>query len=90
MSADQDSLRVGAFERTGCLITMLISEEYDKNIRPQGAEGLIVVPVDASLHVLDETFEEQVRNPKPQLVENLDAATQQIEELVAETNEQLV
>ena len=79
MSADL--LRVGAFERTGCLITLLILEEYDKKIRPQGAEALIEVPVDASL--LDETFEEQVRNLAPQVVENLDAATQQIEELVA-------
>jgi len=47
---------------------------------------LIKVPVDASL--LDETFEEQVRNPVLQLLENLDAATQQIEELVAEDYEQ--
>ena len=84
MSAD--SLRVGAFERTGCLITLLISKEYDKKIRPQGAESLIEVPVDASL--LDETVEEQVVNPEPQVVENLDAATQQIEELVVEENEQ--
>ena len=61
-------------------------EEYDKKIRSQGAEGLIDVPVDASL--LDETFEEQVRNLAPQVVENLDAATQQIEELVAEDYEQ--
>ena len=47
---------------------------------------MIEVPVDASL--LDETFEEQVQNPAPQVAENLDAATQQIEELVAEENEQ--
>ena len=84
MSADL--LRVGAFERTGCLITLLISKDNDKKIRPQGAESLIEVPVDASL--LDETIEEQVRNPAPQVVENLDAATQQIEELVAEEIEQ--
>ena len=84
MSAD--SLRVGAFERTGCLITMLISKKYDEKIRPQGADSLIEVPVDASL--LDETIEEQVRNPVPQVVENLDATTQQIEELIAEDIEQ--
>jgi len=84
MSAD--SLRVGAFERTGCLITLLISKKYDEKIRPQGAESLIEVPVDASL--LDETIEEQVWNPVPQVVENLDAATHQIEELIAEEIEQ--
>jgi len=38
--------------------------------------------------LLDEKFEEQVWNPAPQVVENLDAATQQIEELVAEDYEQ--
>ena len=82
----EDSLRVGAFERTGCLITLLMSKEHDNKIRPQGAESLIEVPVDASL--LDDTIEGQVLNPEPQVVENLDAATQQIEELVAEENEQ--
>ena len=61
-------------------------KKYDEKIRPQGAESLIEVPVDASL--LDETIEEQVRNPVPQVVENLDATTQQIEELIAEDIEQ--
>ena len=47
---------------------------------------MIEVPVDASL--LDETFEEQVQNLAPLVAEILDAATQQIEELVAEEYEQ--
>ncbi len=36
MHEDQDAIRVGCFERTGCLITFLVSDEYDKKIRPQG------------------------------------------------------
>lgn len=29
-------MRVGCFERTGCLITMLVNDEYDRKIKPQG------------------------------------------------------
>lgn len=40
-----DDLRVGCFERTGCLITRLPNEEHDKKIKPQGMkEGSYSVP----------------------------------------------
>lgn len=32
MSEEQDHMRVGCFERTGCLITLLANEEHDKKI----------------------------------------------------------
>ena len=45
MSADMDRMRVGCFERTGCLITMLATKELDAKIKPQGmAPGSFVVP----------------------------------------------
>ena len=47
MGKDYDAVRVGAFERTGCLMTMLPNKEHDINIRPQGIkEGSFVVPKD--------------------------------------------
>ena len=50
MHEDQEGMRVGCFERTGCLITFLVSDEYDKKIRPQGIEpGSFDVPIDGSL-----------------------------------------
>ena len=30
MNDDNDKMRVGCFERTGCLITLLVNEEFDK------------------------------------------------------------
>ena len=36
MSIDKERMRVGCFERSGCLITMLVNDEYDRKIKPQG------------------------------------------------------
>ena len=50
MDEEQATMRVGCFERTGCLITFLVSDEHDKKIRPQGIEpGSFDVPIDGSL-----------------------------------------
>ena len=38
MSVDYDNMRVGCFERTGCLMTIIANEEHDKKIRPQGMD----------------------------------------------------
>ena len=36
MSDEDDEMRVGCFERTGNLITILPLDAYDKNIKPKG------------------------------------------------------
>jgi hypothetical protein len=45
-SDDQDDMRIGCFERTGCLLTYLpSSDEYDSKIRPQDMElGSFSIP----------------------------------------------
>jgi hypothetical protein len=42
---DDDSLRIGAFERTGSLITLLPNLEQDGKIKPQGLSLPYVIPV---------------------------------------------
>ena len=50
MAPDQDKLWIGAFKRTGCLVTMHVSEQYDNKIKAQGTTpGSFEVPTDASL-----------------------------------------
>ena len=45
MTPEYDKLRVGCFERTGCLITLIANEEYDQKISPQGMNaGSFTVP----------------------------------------------
>ena len=45
MTAKYDKLRVGCFERTGCLITLIANEEYDQKVSPQGMKaGSFKVP----------------------------------------------
>ena len=36
MQPHNDSARIGAFERTGCLLTWIPNETYDLKIKPQG------------------------------------------------------
>ena len=56
-------------------------------IRPQGVKpGICEVLIDATL--LDEIFQEQVEQPAPQLEENLEVSTQQMQQLIAEENDQ--
>jgi DDE superfamily endonuclease./Tc5 transposase DNA-binding domain. len=49
MADKNDSVRVGSFERTGCLITLLAHKEFDDKIKPQGIkEGSYSIPVEDS------------------------------------------
>mmetsp|Transcript_15361 Transcript_15361/g.28931 ORF Transcript_15361/g.28931 Transcript_15361/m.28931 type:complete len:660 (+) Transcript_15361:59-2038(+) len=44
-SNQQDDMRIGCFERTGCLLTWLPSDEYDSKIKPQGMKpGSFSIP----------------------------------------------
>jgi len=75
MAPGQDSMRINAFERTGCLITFLVNDLHDNKIRPQGTKsGSFKVPVDESL-LVDNTEEENIRRlvvvPPPQEEENM-------------------
>ena len=85
MAPDQDKLRIGAFERTGCLITMAVSEELDKKIKPQGiSPGSFEVPTDASL--LNDSFDHP-QVPQPEEDELI--AARQVQELIDEENSEL-
>lgn len=71
MAPGQDSMRISAFERTGCLITFLVNDLHDNKIRPQGTEtGSFKVPVDDSLLADNAEEEENIRRivvvPPPQ------------------------
>ena len=44
LSEEKDSLRIGCFERTGCLITHAVDDEKDSKIRPQGVTVPFTVP----------------------------------------------
>ena len=81
MAPEHDGIRIGAFVRTGCLITMLVSEEYDKKIRPQGTTpSSFQVPVDATL------LADSVERPVPQAEEDIAVATRQMQDLIDEEN----
>jgi len=47
MSDEMDDLRLGCFERTGCLITRYIDVELDKKIKPLGVTVSFKVPTEA-------------------------------------------
>ena len=69
----------GAFERTGCLITILVSEEYDKEIKPQGTKlGSFQIPVDATL------LGDSVERHMPQPEEDIVVAAQPLQDLIDE------
>ena len=60
LTPENDEMRVGCFERTGCLITMLPVDEMDAKIRPQGMEeGSFQIPKTRAL--LDGEVVEQLR-----------------------------
>ena len=44
LSEEKDSLRIGCFERTGCLITHAVDAEKDSKIRPQDVTVPFTVP----------------------------------------------
>ena len=54
----KDEMRVGCFERTGCLIQMKKTAEADEKIRPQGVKSKVVVPdtIDEDVATPDETM----------------------------------
>jgi len=47
MSDEMDDLRIGCFERTGCLITRDIDVKLDKKIKPQGVTVSLKAPTEA-------------------------------------------
>ena len=58
---------------------MLVSEEYDKNLKPLGTKpGSFQVPVDATL--LGDSVEQQVSRPEEDTV----VAAQQLQDLIDE------
>jgi len=85
MAPGQDKLRIGALERTGCLITMRVSEEDNKKIKPQGTTpGSFEVPTDASLLNNSDDYP-QVPQPEEDEV----IAAQQVQELIDEESDEL-
>ena len=58
MSDEMDDLRIGCFERTGCLITRDIDVKLDKKIKPQGVTVSFKVPTEAP--PLDLNIQEEV------------------------------
>jgi hypothetical protein len=55
MDVSNDDMRVSYFERTGYLLTWLVSDLHDRKIRPQGIEeGVIKVPKERKQENLDE------------------------------------
>jgi len=45
MAQEMESMRVGCFQRTGCLLTWLPNEMHDTKVRPQGMQkGSFTVP----------------------------------------------
>ena len=45
MTHEYEAMRVGCFERTGCLLTLIANNEHDKRIKPQGMmAGSFTVP----------------------------------------------
>jgi hypothetical protein len=80
MEEDNDKMCVGCFERTGCLITMLVNNEYDSKIKPQGmAPGTYTVPTEHS------NVTAVLADPEPQNEE--DAALAEEKVLINEQNE---
>ena len=45
MTQEYEAIRVGCFERTGCLLTLVANNEHDQRIKPQGMmTGSFTVP----------------------------------------------
>ena len=45
MTQEYEAMRVGCFERTGCLLTLIANNEHDQRIKPQGMmTGSFTVP----------------------------------------------
>ena len=59
MTAKYDKLRVGCFERTGCLITLIANEEYDQKVSPQGMKaGSFKVPSErVTVNIVEDNVE---------------------------------
>jgi hypothetical protein len=93
MAPGQDSMRISAFERTGCFITFLVNDLHDNKIRPHGTKsGSFKVPVDESL-LVDNTEEENIRRllvvPPPQDEENMHHTLEiQLNQLIQEDTAQ--
>ena len=85
MTADYDDMRVGCFERTGCLMTLIANNEYDRKINPQGMKiGSFSIP---SERLTVDVGEENVGNMND--IEGQgeeDAALQEEQALIDENN----
>ena len=77
-----EKARIGCFERTGCLITMLATQEHDAKIKPQGMKvGKFKVP---NMHKNDQQVaQEEVYVPEPKSAE--EAALEEEENNMKET-----
>jgi hypothetical protein len=66
MGEEMKSMRIGCFERTGCLITWLPNDIHDTKVRPQGMpQGSFTVPTNQSQiqdHLNDETAEPEAQD----------------------------
>ena len=60
---ENNEMRVACFERTGCLITFMTSEQFDSKIKPQGVEpGTLKVPTDDSLIRQDQNNDVEIND----------------------------
>ena len=41
-----DDMRIGCFQRTGCLLTHDVNIEYDRRIQPQGVTQPLLIPTE--------------------------------------------
>jgi len=66
MGEEMKSMRIGCFERTGCLITWLPNDIHDTKVRPRGMpQGSFTVPTNQSQsqdHLNDETAEPEAQD----------------------------
>ena len=61
MLPENDSKRIGCFERTGCLITRMVCDR-DALIKPQGVTDPFVIPVVPPQDMIDGTDDEPEPN----------------------------
>ena len=82
MSDTMEKSRISCFERTGCLITMLVTKEHDARIKPQGLpQGSFCVP-DERKPVTNENKEDGTVIPHPKSPE--EAALEEEEKIIKE------
>jgi hypothetical protein len=66
MGEEMESMRIGCFECTGCLIIWLPNDIHDTKVRPQGMpQGSFTVPTNhrqAQDHLNDETAEPEAQD----------------------------